>query len=137
MPRPLLACAAAVACLALAAPAGAQVGSGLTLGEDTTSQTAAPVDTSATTSGDDGLESWQQALIFAAGLALLAGIAFAILGDARERTRGARTGVRGAAGGPAAGDADGVEGGHRGREHAKQRARAKAKAARAQRRRNR
>lgn len=33
---------------------------------------------------DDGMETWQQLLIFGGGIALIAGIAFAILGDARR-----------------------------------------------------
>ena len=37
--------------------------------------------------GNGGLKTWQEVLIFAAGLILLGGIGFAIVGDARERTR--------------------------------------------------
>lgn len=77
---------------------------------------------------DDGLKTWQQTLIFLAGLALLGGIGWAIVSDARSRapvvdrdleadrrTRGARV--------PPA--------------RRKQQRRAKGKTARAQRRRNR
>jgi hypothetical protein len=35
--------------------------------------------------GGDGLNSWQQALIFGGGLILLGGIAYAIVSDARRR----------------------------------------------------
>lgn len=37
------------------------------------------------TSGGGGLKTWQEVLIFAAGIVLIAGIAMAILGDARRR----------------------------------------------------
>ncbi len=49
--------------------------------EDTTTVTT--TSTSQTTD-DGGLERWQELLIFFAGVALLAGIAFAIVGDARR-----------------------------------------------------
>ena len=35
--------------------------------------------------GGDGLDGWQQALIFGGGLVLLGGIAYAIISDARRR----------------------------------------------------
>jgi hypothetical protein len=115
-----------LAVLALLAPAaGAQQAP--SLGAPTTTESAPVV----TTDGGDngGLSTWQELLIFGAGLALLAGIAFAILGDARERTRGRRaTRPEPAAAGVAP---------PRQSPQAKQRSRARAKAARAQRRRNR
>jgi hypothetical protein len=109
--RPLLALGALVLALTLAAPVAAQ---------------NAPPET--TDSGNGGLKTWQQVLIFAAGLILLAGIGFAIVGDARERTRkfSHHTGEEVAAGVP-----------HKRSQAAKQRARAKARQARAQRRKNR
>jgi hypothetical protein len=125
--KSLLALAALALTLACAAPAVAQQAP--TLGaEPTQSQTAAPPDT--TSSGDGGLKTWQEVLIFCAGLILLAGIGFAIVGDARERarrlTRRAGRAETATAGVP-----------HKHRAQAKQRARAKARAARAQRRKNR
>jgi hypothetical protein len=111
--------------LVLAAPALAQQAP--TLGAppapDQTPTTAQS--TTAGTSGG-GLETWQEALIFAAGLILIGGIAFAILGDARDRARDI--------GGPETGPATAP---HKHRQRSKQQARAKGKAARAQRRRNR
>ena len=38
-----------------------------------------------TSNSDDGLETWQEILIFGAGLILLLGIGWAIAGDARRR----------------------------------------------------
>ena len=81
-----------------------------------------------TAGGGGGLKTWQEALIFGAGLVLIAGIALAILADARERA--ARVGGRRPVTEPG-------EAPHRHRQRSKERARAKAKAARAQRRRNR
>jgi hypothetical protein len=125
--RTLLALAALGAALACAAPATAQQAP--TLGQETTqTQAASPPDT--TSSGNGGLKTWQGVLIFTAGLILLAGIAFAILGDARERTR--RLSRRG---GHAEAATAGVP--HKHRAQAKARARAKARAARAARRKNR
>jgi hypothetical protein len=112
--------------LVLAAPAGAQQAP--TLGAppqpDVTVQS-----TQTTTAGGGGLKTWQEALIFAAGIVLIGGIAVAILGDARERARRlghGRDPLTEPSGGP-----------HRHKQRSKERARAKAKAARAQRRRNR
>ena len=124
--KPLLALAALVVAVALAAPAGAQQTP--TLGApETQSDTAAPPDTTAST-GDGGLKTWQEVLIFSAGVILLGGIGVAIVGDARERTRkfSHHTGEEVAAGVP-----------HKHSQAAKQRARAKARQARAQRRKNR
>jgi hypothetical protein len=124
--KPLLALAALVLAVALAAPAGAQQTP--TLGApETQSDTAAPPDTTTSTS-NGGLKTWQEVLIFGAGVVLLAGIGFAIVGDARDRTRkfSHRTGEEVAAGVP-----------HKHSQQAKQRARAKARQARAQRRKNR
>jgi hypothetical protein len=117
-PKPLLALAVLVLALALAAPGGAQQTP--TLGApDTQTATAAPPPDDTSTTGDGGLKTWQQVLIFGAGLVLLGGIGFAIVGDARERTRSARAHgrARAAAGVP-----------HKHSQQAKQRARAKARA---------
>ena len=124
--KPLLALAALVLALAVAAPAAAQQTP--TLGApETQNETAAPPPET-TDSGNGGLKTWQQVLIFGAGVILLAGIGFAIVGDARERTRkfSHHTGEEVAAGVP-----------HKHSQRAKQRARAKARAAKAQRRKNR
>jgi hypothetical protein len=128
--KPLLAISALALALAAAAPAAAQQAP--TLGApETTQSTAAPPPESETSEGNGGLETWQEILIFCAGLALLLGIGFAIVGDARERAgRLARRGR----GEPETAGA-GVP--HKHRQQAKQRARAKARAARAQRRKNR
>jgi hypothetical protein len=124
--KPLLALAALVLALALAAPAGAQQTP--TLGApETQTATAAPPDTTASTGGG-GLKTWQEVLIFGAGLVLLAGIGFAIVGDARERAR--RLSRHGTT--P---ETAGVP--HKHSQQAKQRARAKARQARQQRRKNR
>jgi hypothetical protein len=118
--------AALVLTLALTAPAGAQQSP--TLGSPP--QPDVTVQTQATTStGGGGLKTWQQGLIFAAGVILIGGIAVAIMTDARDRSR--RLGRGGAATEPAG------PAGHRHRQQSKQRARSKAKAARAQRRKNR
>jgi hypothetical protein len=122
---PLLVVAVLIVALA-AAPASAQQAPSLGA-PDTQTETAVPPDTS-TTSGNGGLQTWQELLIFGAGLALIAGIAFAILGDARERAARLRHGRPD----PATAGAP-----HKHRAQAKQRARARARAARAQRRKNR
>jgi hypothetical protein len=125
--KPLLAVAVLALALTCAAPALAQ--NAPTLGQETTqTQTAAPPDTG-TNGGNGGLKSWQEVLIFFAGLALLAGIAFAIVGDARDRARRLGHGRE-----PEAATAGGP---HKHRAQAKARARAKSRQARAQRRRNR
>jgi hypothetical protein len=123
--KPLLALAALVLALSLAAPAGAQQTPTLGAPETTTD---APPPPETTDSGNGGLETWQQVLIFAAGVILLGGIGFAIVGDARERTRkfSHHTGEEAAAG---------IQ--HKHSQSAKQRARAKARAAKAARRKNR
>ena len=114
--KPLLALAALMPVLVLAAPAGAQQAP--TLGApETQTDTAAPPDTTSTT-GNGGLKTWQEVLIFGAGLILLGGIGFAIVGDARDRTRrmsrhGTTAEAAGAAGAP-----------HKHSQQAKQRARA-------------
>jgi hypothetical protein len=127
--KPLLALAALVLALGLAAPADAQQAP--TLGApETQTDTAAPPDTTSTTGGG-GLKTWQEVLIFGAGVILLGGIAFAIVGDARERTgRMSRHGTSAEATGHALIP-------HKHSQQAKQRARAKARAAKAQRRKNR
>ena len=126
--RPLLALGALVLALTLAAPVAAQ--NAPTLGApETQSDTAAPPPET-TSTGGGGLKTWQEVLIFCAGLILLAGIAFAIVGDARDRAR--RLGRHQGRGEAATA---GVP--HKHRAQAKQRARAKARQARAQRRKNR
>jgi hypothetical protein len=125
--KPVLALAALAAALAVAAPAVAQQAP--TLGEETTqTPTAAPPDT--TTSGSGGLKSWQEILIVCAGIVLIAGIGFAIVGDARERARRLSRHP-----GRAESATAGVP--HKHGAQAKARARARARAARAQRRKNR
>jgi hypothetical protein len=124
--RPLLALGALVLALTLAAPVAAQ--NAPTLGApETQSDTAAPPPET-TSTGDGGLKTWQQVLIFSAGLILLGGIGFAIVGDARDRAR--RLSRHGTT--P---ETAGVT--HKHSAQAKQRARAKARQARQQRRKNR
>jgi hypothetical protein len=126
--KPLLALAALVLALGLAAPAGAQETP--TLGApETQADTAAPPDTT-TSTGGGGLKTWQEVLIFGAGLILLGGIGFAIVGDARDRAR--RLSRHGTTPETAGGSVP-----HKHSQQAKQRARAKARQARAQRRKNR
>ena len=117
--------AATAVVLALGAPAGAQQAP--TLGAPP--QPDVTVQTQTTGTGGGGLKTWQEALIFAAGVVLIGGIAVAILADARERARRLGHG-RDPLTEPA-------EAPHRHKQRSKQRARAKAEAARAQRRRNR
>jgi hypothetical protein len=124
--------------VALAAPVAAPAQSGPSapsLGAPEPEETTpAPVTTD--NPNDDGLETWQQVLIFTAGVVLLGGIALAIVADARRNAprRGGRGDRRTASadGGP---DADVA--GHRHHRATKQRARQKSRAARAARRRNR
>ncbi|HKE78033.1 MAG TPA: hypothetical protein VKB54_01955 [Solirubrobacteraceae bacterium] len=126
--KPLLAVAALALALTCAAPAIAQ--NSPTLGEETTqTQTAAPPDTS-TSNGNGGLKTWQEILIFCAGLALLAGIAFAIVGDARDRARKLGHGRE-----PEAAGAGNLH--HKHRAETKARARSKGRQAKAARRKNR
>jgi len=124
--KPLLAVAALILALAAAGPAAGQQAPTLGAPETTQSTAAPPPETD--TTGNGGLKTWQEVLIFCAGLVLLAGIGFAIVGDARDRA--ARLTRRGrepeTAGAP-----------HKHRQQAKQRARAKSRQARAQRRKNR
>jgi hypothetical protein len=77
---------------------------------------------------DDGLSTWQEVLIFGAGLVLIAGIGYAIVSDARNRApvSDAEIGHPGMAGSKA----------NRSQKQ-RDRARAKAKVGRAQRKRNR
>jgi hypothetical protein len=113
--------------LALAAPAGAQQAP--TLGAPPAPDTVQTAQSTTTTdTGGGGLKTWQEALIVAAGIVLIGGIAVAILSDARERA--ARLGHGRPVTEPGTAP-------HRHKQRSKERARAKAKAARAQRRRNR
>jgi hypothetical protein len=119
--------AALVLALCLAAPAAAQQSP--TLGSPPAPDvTVSTQPTSTGSTGGGGLKTWQQVLIFGAGIILIGGIAVAILTDARERTG------RGGHGSPATEPAGPS---HRHRQQSKQRARAKARAAKAQRRKNR
>jgi hypothetical protein len=124
--RPLLALGALALVLSLAAPVAAQNAPTLGAPETQTDTAAPPPET--TSAGGGGLKTWQEVLIFAAGLILLGGIGVAIVGDARERTRkfSHHTGEEVAAGIP-----------HKHSQAAKKRARAKARQARQQRRKNR
>jgi hypothetical protein len=124
-PKTLLALAVLVLALAASAPAVAQQTPTLGAPDTTTSAPVTPVTT--TTSGNGGLKTWQELLIFAAGLALIAGIAFAILGDARESA--SKLGH-----GRVETDRRNL---HQHHQKTKQRSRAKGRAAKAQRRRNR
>ena len=126
--RPLLALGALVLALTFAAPVAAQNAPTLGAPETQTDTAAPPPET--TSAGDGGLKTWQQVLIFAAGLILLGGIGFAIVGDARERTR--RMSRHGTS--P---ETAGASVRHKHSQAAKQRARAKARQARKQRRKNR
>ena len=126
--------------VALTAPAGALAQSGPSapsLGEPEPQETTPPPVTTDTNPNDDGLEGWQTALIFAAGLVLLGGIALAIVGDARRNApRRGRGGERRRSGAGDGGD-ELDDAGHRHRQATKQRARQKGRAARSARRRNR
>ena len=119
--------AVAALVLALAAPAGAQQAP--TLGAPPQPNVTVATQSS-TGSGGGGLKTWQEALIFAAGLVLIVGITVAILTDARERSR------RAGHGGPVTESGPSPDR-HRHRQRTKQQARAKGKAARSQRRKNR
>src|SRR4051794_18366252 len=119
-----------LAVLALAAPAVAGAQRAPSLGAPTQSQPTPTVATTADASGG-GLETWQELLIFGAGVVLLAGIAWAIVGDARSRAPVADR--RSAAEAEAVGSHLPAEE----RRRRKQRARQKARAARASRKRNR
>src|SRR5206468_3353387 len=55
------------------------------LGAPQQTETAPQPVTTAASSGGGGLKTWQEILIFGAGVVLLAGIAIAIISDARER----------------------------------------------------
>jgi hypothetical protein len=85
--RKLLARVLVLSCLALAV-AGPSVAGAQTDpfgGLPPAQQETTTVDTTTTTTADDGgLERWQEVLIFFAGVALLTGIAVAIVGDARK-----------------------------------------------------
>jgi hypothetical protein len=119
---------------ALGTPALAPAQQSPRLGSPPPEETA-PAPATTTDPSDEGLDTWQQVLIFAAGVVLLGGIAAAIIGDARRRTpRPARAG-RGAGGRDGAADDRASE--HRHRQAGKQRARQRSRAARAARKRNR
>jgi hypothetical protein len=126
--KPLLALGALILVLAAPTPASAQQAP--TLGAPETTTAAPPPPETDTTAGGGGLKTWQEVLIFGAGLVLLTGIGLAIVGDARDRA--ARlTRRRGAP------ETAGAGVPHKRRQQAKQRARARARAAKAQRRKNR
>ena len=119
--RPLLALGALVVALTFAAPVAAQQRADPRRARDAR-PTPPRRRRRRPSSGGGGLKTWQEVLIFAAGVILLGGIGFAIVGDARERTRkfSHHTGEEVAAGVP-----------HKHSQAAKQRARAKARAAKA------
>ena len=75
--KPLLAVMALALALAVAAPAAGQQAPTLGAPETTESTAAPPPETD--TDGNGGLKTWQEVLIFCAGLVLLAGIGFAIV----------------------------------------------------------
>jgi hypothetical protein len=122
---PSLAALLAVAAALLVAAPAALAQQAPTLGAPTPQETTPPAPTTTSTTGG-GLKSWQELLIFGAGIVLLGGIAVAIIGDARERA-------------PRHSHATATEpaGPKRHRERDKARARAKARTARRQRKRNR
>lgn len=70
--------------LAAAAPAGAQSGNPLGPLPPPVPETPTVV-VAPDNDGEDGLESWQELLIFGGGAILLGGIAWAIISDARRR----------------------------------------------------
>jgi hypothetical protein len=112
----------------LGVPAAARSQDPFTVPPAPTPTTEAPAAPQAPTNpNDDGLSGTQKALIFLSGGILLAGIAWAIVKDARRRAP-----VRDRAPAPA-----GPRGPDPHRERAKHRARRKQKLARAQRKRNR
>jgi hypothetical protein len=123
--RSLLALLVALAVLVL--PGAALAQSAPSLGAPEPEETT-PAPVTADPS-DDGLETWQQALIFAAGVVLLGGISIAIIGDARHRA--------GRDGRAALTPEEQRDVSRHGQQAAKQRARQKARAARAARKRNR
>ena len=119
--------------LALAAPA---LGDHQAPGAGFPNQLPAPAPTPPETvvaapgaAGDDGLSKWQELLILGGGLLLLAGIAYAIVSDARRRAP-VKEGAEAHPG------LDGPVKRNRSQKQ-RERARAKAKVARAQRKRNR
>jgi hypothetical protein len=122
--------AALLAVLALAAPAVAGAQRAPSLGAPEQTQTTPTVATTASSS-DGGLQTWQELLIFGAGVVLLGGIAWAIVSDARSRAPVADRRR------PAAADGAGPSLPPAERRRRKQRARQKARAARASRKRNR
>jgi hypothetical protein len=127
--RPLARVAVLAAVLALLLPAAASAQQAPSLGAPT--ETQAPVTTSSNP-GDRGLKTWQELLIFGAGVVLLIGIGWAIVSDARERAPvedRRHPGELEAAGGPRLSPHE--------RRRRKERARAKARAARQSRKRNR
>jgi hypothetical protein len=117
----------AVTALVLAFASSASAQQAPTLGAPPTPNVTVQQQTT-TTTGGGGLETWQEALIFAAGIILIGGIAIAILADSREKARAIRHA------GPAT---DPGSAPHRHKQRSKQQARAKTKAQREARRRNR
>jgi hypothetical protein len=81
--RPLARGAALLVALALLTPAAAGAQQAPSLGAPT--ETQAPVVTTSSNPADRGLKTWQELLIFGAGVVLIIGIGWAIVGDARQR----------------------------------------------------
>jgi hypothetical protein len=130
--RTLIARVLVLACLAAAAAgpgvAAAQVNpfDGLPPAQQDTS--TVQTTTSTATDQSDGLKRWQEVLIFLAGVALIAGIGFAIVGDARKNAPVTEDELAGAHKSSAAGAR---------KAHGKAKARKRAKAAKAARKHNR
>jgi hypothetical protein len=82
-PRTLARAATLLVVLALLLPAAAAAQQAPTLGAPT--ETQAPVVTTSSSPAQRGLKTWQELLIFGAGVVLLVGIGWAIVGDARQR----------------------------------------------------
>jgi hypothetical protein len=130
--RTLIARILVLSCLALAAAgpavAAAQVNPFDNLPPAQQDTSTVQTTTSTTTGQDDGLQRWQEVLIFLAGIALIAGIGFAIVGDARKNAPVTEDEIAGAHKSSAAGAR---------KAHSKAKSRKKAKAARAARKHNR
>lgn len=120
-----------LASLALLAPSGAALAQDNPLGplpQGPSSPTPTVVAPKNSSDGGGGLETWQELLIFAAGVVLLAGIGFAIVSDARRRAPVKDSELAHPGAGPVKRNRS---------QKQRERARAKARSGRAQRKRNR